>query len=137
MLACIIIKTILTIIIDSIELLFIWGFCLVTVTVLIYGLSYLSELGFQKMPVRHIQIEAIDDLDEVEADDPENPDPVNDLDPPPLRLRPRRLCKLMQFLHQSPPPADLLCPALQLPLKLIRRRSYRIRHHPMIPMIRR
>ena len=92
MLACIIIKTILTVIIDSIELLFIWGFCIVTVTVLIYGLSYLSELGFQKMPVRHIQIEAIDDLDEVEADDPENPDPVNDLDPHPhphpLRLAP-------------------------------------------------
>ena len=87
MLTCIIIKTILTIIIDSIELLFIWGFCLVTVTVLIYGLSYLSELGFQKMPVRHIQIEAIDDLDEVEAEDP-----VNDLDshphPHPLRLAP-------------------------------------------------
>ena len=83
MLACIIIKTILTVIIDSIELLFIWGFCLVTVTVLIYGLSYLSELGFQKMPVRHIQIEAIDDLDEVEAEDP-----VNDLDSHPLRLAP-------------------------------------------------
>ena len=88
MLACIIIKTILTVIIDTIELLFIWGFCLVTVTVLIYGLSYLSELGFQKMPVRHIRIEADDDLDEVEAEDSDDPQPVNDLDSHPLRLAP-------------------------------------------------
>lgn len=89
MLACIIIKTILTVIIDSIELLFIWGFCLVTVTVLIYGLSYLSELGFQKMPVV-IRIEADDDLEGLE--DSDDPQPVNDLDPHPhshpLRLAP-------------------------------------------------
>ena len=99
MLACIIIKTILTVVIDSIELLFIWGFCLVMVTVLIYGLSYLSELGFQKMPVV-IRIEADDDLDEVEAEDP-----VNDLDSHPLHLR----------LRLAPPPRVQGGPAAHRP----------------------